>query len=107
MTQDLQIPIMCTLTANDLQARKLTLQTDFFTGVQNVEPTEVGYRLAFPATAVWLEKITQFINVERECCAFLSFDLTIPAQAETLNLHIYGGEGIKSFLESELMLNQA
>lgn len=104
MTQDLQIPIMCTLTADDLQTRKMALQADFFSGVQRLEPTDHGYRLDFPATAVWLEKITQFITIERDCCAFLSFELTIPAQAETASLHIYGGEGVKSFLESQLSI---
>lgn len=103
MTEALQIPIMCTLSEAALQERKTYLQKSLFDGLQAVEPTDKGYRLLFPATAVYLEQVTQFIKVERDCCAFLSFELALPAQQETMQLHIFGAEGVKTFLEQELL----
>ena len=103
MSQELQIPIMCTLSEAALQRRKTDLQQSLFAGVLASQPTENGYRLDFPAADDWLGKITKFIQVERECCSFLTFELTIPAQQNSMSLHICGTEGVKAFIEKELL----
>jgi hypothetical protein len=61
-----------------------------------------GYSLTVPDAM--LTALLQWIDMERRCCPFLRFTLTIPGNGEAPSLALQGTEGTKEFLQAELGL---
>jgi len=45
-------------------------------------------------------EIVEYVERERACCRFFTFDLNFPAEGGAVNLRISGPDGAKDFLES-------
>jgi len=67
----------------------------------SVVPLANGYQVEFPISALSL--VAEFTDGERLCCPFLHFTIQVEASAETLHFQLTGGEGVKIFLEQELL----
>jgi hypothetical protein len=82
------------------RARKLLLQ--FAT-----DRTELpnGYAFSFDATA--LTEVARFIDNERKCCPFLTFEFKVTPDAGPLHLRMTGPEGSRAVLEAELSLSRS
>jgi hypothetical protein len=61
-----------------------------------------GYAIRFPPDA--LEAVARFIENERKCCPFMSFELTLAPESGPLWLRMTGPEGTRSVLDAELNL---
>lgn len=92
------VPIACLLTAPDLQARRESVLQKVRSAVVKVRELEDGFEYAFPANGEWLRELTAMIDLERQCCPFLRFRLTLPPQDGLLLLELTGPEGTKAFL---------
>jgi RimJ/RimL family protein N-acetyltransferase len=92
------IPIACALTAPELQERRETVLQKVRQAVFEVKELEDGYAYTFPSADRWLSEVAGLIDLERQCCPFLRFRLTVEANDGSLLLELTGPEGTKEFL---------
>jgi hypothetical protein len=96
------LPIACTLLGVEKQQRRSLLLDRVFARVEEKRPLDDGYALRFTADDAFLTELVQLIQLERQCCAFLKFRLTIEPAGGPVWLELTGPAGTKSFLDSEL-----
>jgi hypothetical protein len=96
------IPIACILPDDAYQARRGELQTAVCNHIQTSRELSDGYGFQFPGTDEWAAKLLEFITFERECCAFITFELLFEMEKGPIWLNLRGGDGVKTFVESEL-----
>jgi len=94
------IPVACALTAPELQERRQTVLQKVRRAVRDVRELEDGYAYSFPLDGEWLRELAGMIDLERQCCPFLSFRLTVEESKRLLLLEMTGPEGTKDFLQS-------
>jgi len=83
------------------QRRRYAELRDWLLEVATVSRLDDGYRFAFAPGAEPLQRTAEFIALERRCCPFLQFRLTVaPAAAAALDLA--GPAGVHDFLRAEL-----
>lgn len=94
------IPVACALAAPELQERRQTVLQKVRRAVREVRELDNGYAYSFPLDSEWLTELAAMIDLERQCCPFLSFRLTVEAGDGLLLLEMTGPEGTKDFLQS-------
>ena len=100
------IPVACTLSAADRQARGEALVAPLFARAQRLEEVPDGYRFVFSSEVDTVREVVEFILSERACCPFFSFDLTFASPHQSVWLTLRGGEGVKeSIAESFAQLD--
>jgi hypothetical protein len=92
------LPIACSLTAPELQERRRIVLQKVRSAVVEVRELENGYAFSFPSAGDWLGELAGLIDLERQCCPFLQFRLTVEADGGPLWLEMTGPEGTKDFL---------
>lgn len=90
--------IVCTLTREQLQARRSTLLPGVLARAQAVEAIAEGYRVGFAASSETLPAIAAMIDAERQCCRFLRFQVTIEPDEGPIVLDVTGPPGTREFL---------
>jgi hypothetical protein len=75
---------------------------DLFTGAQQVQELADGYALRFPGTSTWPQRVLDFMQGERSCCLFFSFELVFLPNHGPTWLHICGPEGVKAMVMDTL-----
>ncbi|HEY5869122.1 MAG TPA: hypothetical protein VI542_26750 [Candidatus Tectomicrobia bacterium] len=97
------LPIACTLTPAEIEARRTTLLPGLV--AQAVERIAIpdGFRWRFDASDAVLAAAVATINTERQCCRFLRFVLTVEPDGGALWLDITGAQGTVAFLEALLL----
>jgi hypothetical protein len=96
----MDLPIACTLTPDELQARRSGLLPGVLDRADRIEPLAEGYRLCFAASTDALQAVTAMVDAERQCCRFLRFALTIEPDLGPLVLDVTGPPGTRDFLGS-------
>jgi hypothetical protein len=71
--------------------------------VAATEELDDGYSFRLPGEKERLSLVTDLMIAERECCPFLTFQLTTEPQMGALTVRITGPDGTKEFLESVLV----
>ncbi len=99
-----ELPIACTLTDAAFQQRRAGVLQRIQERVQSLKPLDAGYALQFAADEAVLEDVFRLIQLERQCCAFLQFELTIEPDHGPVWLSLTGPDGTKAFLENVLGL---
>ena len=95
------VPIACSLTADERVTRAEEIN-DLFTGIQQLQELADGYALRFPGTATWPQRVLDFIQGERSCCLFFTFELAFLPNMGPIWLHIRGPEGTKEIVRDAL-----
>lgn len=95
-------PIACTLTDAEQARRQRNLQEELLSGIQETVRLDDGYALRFPGERQWLERVTDMIGFERECCPFLLLELRAEPDAGPIWLRLRGPEGTVDFLSESL-----
>lgn len=98
----ISLPIACTLSEQEQARRQQEIASVLFKGVDAVSELADGYALAFPAADEWVERLFEFVSVERKCCPFISFELVFEPAQGPVRLRLRGGEGTKQFVKSWL-----
>jgi|SRR5687768_7912612 len=98
------LPIACTLGPAALRARR----EDLFGGLvrraaERIDLLE-GYRVRFEPADALLSAIAEVVDAERQCCRFLTFELTIEADNGPIWVEVTGPEGTREFLAGMLEL---
>jgi hypothetical protein len=99
------LPIACDLGALSpaQREREQLLLAEFRAAVRETQETERGFRFVIPEDPELLGRLGEFLGLERLCCPFLTFELSIPAGRGPVILHVHGDLGAKSFLRSVFM----
>ncbi len=100
----IELPIACTLTDAAFQQRRTEMLPRIQEQIQSLKLLDAGYALEFAADEAVLEDVFRLIQLERQCCAFLQFDLTLEPDHGPVWLSLTGPEGTKAFLENVLGL---
>ena len=94
-----ELPIVCTLNADALAARREDLLAVLRERCERLERTPSGCRLQFAASSETLHAIARIVDAERQCCQFLEFRLTVSPGLGPITLDVTGPEGTVEFLE--------
>ena len=90
------IPIACTLSEGALDERKQDIATRIFAKAIGRNELEDGYEFQFSADFP-VQTLSDFIQAERQCCRFFTFELIVAPQATVLRLR--GSAEAKNFAE--------
>jgi hypothetical protein len=94
----MSLPIACSLTNSELQERRRDVLRKVRSAVTELRELEDGYAYCFPSDEKWLTELTTLVNLERQCCPFLRFRLTVESGNGPIWLEMTGPEGTKDFL---------
>ena len=104
-TKDL--PIACTLTTAELQERRRTNLERVKQAIVESRELDDGYALSFPSSTESLNELTTLVDLERQCCPFLKFQITVEANSGPVWLEITGPDGTKDFLKNTFDWNMS
>jgi hypothetical protein len=93
-----RIPVACTLSDAQMRERERTVLAAFGAHVFGVEERSDGYDVQMAASEEAMTAAAALIAVERRCCPFLRFALSIEPGSETATLSLTGPEGTREFL---------
>lgn len=95
-------PLACVpgaIRAEERSTHFALIQRRFSTATLEREALPNGYAFRFAPEAI--EEIARFMENERKCCPFLTFELIAPASADLVWLRMTGPEGTQAFLDAE------
>jgi hypothetical protein len=93
------LPIMCELTPAEITARGTTLLPGLLAQAEERMALPDGFRWRFAASGEFLAAAAETLNMERQCCRFLRFVLTVEPGGGPVWLEITGPQGTVEFLE--------
>ena len=96
------LPIACTLGPAALKARREDLLGSLIRRADERSDIPNGYRVRFPPAEDILPTIAKVIDVERQCCRFLTFQVTIEQDGGPIWLEFSGPTGTREFLAGVL-----
>jgi hypothetical protein len=94
--------LACNLIGPEFAARKEAITRDLFAHVDRVEELPDGFGFRFPGATPWAAKALEFIEAEKACCPFFTFELVFAPEDGPLWLRLRGSEAIKRFVLTEL-----
>ena len=96
------LPVACSLTDPELRERRSTVLQKFRDAVVEAKETTEGYAYRLPSDGAWLLEAASLVDLERRCCPFLKFKITVEPGGGPLWLELSGPEGTKEFLRATL-----
>jgi hypothetical protein len=81
-------PIACTLTPEELRARREGLLPGLAERAVSIAPVDGGVRLTFTPGPDVVATIARVVDAERQCCRFLRFAITIEPDPGPISLTI-------------------
>jgi hypothetical protein len=97
-----EIPIACSLTADELRARGVE-NAALFARAQGVSELTDGYQFTFPAGENDARDLLTFIQAEAACCPFFTFELAFPSPHKSILLALRGREGVKEMVRQTVV----
>ena len=98
------LPIACTLGPAALKARREDLLGGLVRRAEQRLDIADGYRVRFAPDDGLLPTIAAVVNVERQCCRFLRFHVTVEPDGGPIWLEFTGPPGTREFLDGMLDL---
>ena len=99
-----EFPICCTLSGPERATRLVSEIATLRRDQQEVRWLPEGVTLRFRAEPGRLAAPAEFVEYERQCCAFLQFRLTAEPGGGPIWLELTGPAGTRAFLATELGL---
>lgn len=93
----LNLPVACALTDAELQQRRRDVLQKTRSEVTEVREIEDGFMYRFTSTTQ-LRQLANLVELERQCCPFLKFRITVEPADGPIWLELTGPEGTKQFL---------
>ena len=97
LPSDMDLPIACTLSTAELQERRTTILASFRNAVISRSRIPGGYRYVFANHSTTLRNVCRMVELERQCCRFLNFDLT--ENEEIIQLDVSGQPEVLAIVE--------
>ena len=95
-----EIPVACYLTDKELQARRKNYLEKAAESLIDSAELSDGFVFRFSVAGATLQNLAEIIDLERKCCPFLNFRLTIEAGRDFVSLELTGAEGTKEIVKS-------
>jgi hypothetical protein len=92
------IPIACRLSEPEVRERERTVFAALRSQTCHVAECADGYVLELAPSDEALAAATALIQLERTCCPFLRFTLTVEPGEAGVRLALTGGPGVREFL---------
>ena len=99
-TMSEEIRVACCLPDVELRKRVATLLARFESAVIATEELSDGYVFRLPGDKKWMGTVCEAIVAERECCPFLTFELTAQPNMGPVSVRVTGPAGSKEFLKT-------
>lgn len=93
----------CRLTDSELRERRSAVLREAGRAVLETRELANGFAYRFPAEDVWLSELARLIGLERQCCPFLTFQLTAEPENGPIWLEVTGPPEAKAFLAEFLV----
>jgi len=93
------IPIACRLSDPEFHQREATLLALFKSAVVATEELPDGYVFRLPGDKKRIALVCELIVAERECCPFLTFEVTAQPNMGPVSVRVTGPAGTKDFLK--------
>ena len=100
MSEDIRVA--CCLSDAELRKRVATLLARLGSAVIATEELPDGYVFRVPGDKKWMGVVWEAIVAERECCPFLTFQLTAQPNMGPVSVRVTGPAGTKDFLKAIL-----
>ncbi len=94
--------VACCLTDSEFRKREATLLAQFRSAVVATEELPDGYVFHVPGDKKSIGVVWEAIVAERECCPFLTFELTAQPNMGPVSVRVTGPAGTKEFLKTIL-----
>lgn len=94
------VPVACCLSDAELRKREATLLAHFKSALIATEELPDGYVFRVPGDKKWMAVVWELMVAERECCPFLTFELTAQPNIGPLSVRVTGPAGTKDFLKT-------
>ncbi len=94
--------ISCNLTTVEFRKRKATVVAGLLSKIRHVEEVTDGYQFSFNYSPELVHELVEFINLEKICCPFFNFNISIHSNDALVRLSLTGAEGTKEFIKYEL-----
>lgn len=111
----MDLPIVCTLTEAELRERRRSVLDSIRQSAIDITAIADGYSYRFTRTSEVLSQLSNLVDLERQCCQFLTFkiiveagskaialDVTGPPEAQSIIADYFGGVVLKAVIESVL-----
>ena len=98
------LPVACTLGPAAIKARREDLLGTLVRHAVERRDVPNGYRVRFTPAGDILSTIAKVIDIERQCCRFLTFHLTVEPDGGPIWLEFTGPAGTREFLDGMLDL---
>jgi hypothetical protein len=98
-----ELPVACTLSEPELAVRRAGVLAAIRRDQQETRWLPDGVALRFAAAPDRLATLATFVDLERRCCAFLRFRLTVEPGEGPIWLELTGPPGTREFLAAELV----
>src|SRR5688500_4543060 len=95
----MDLPILCTLTESELRERRQTVLDTVREAAIDVVPVPEGYAYRFSARSEVLSHLSRLVDLERQCCRFLTFKIVVEAGEQPIRLEITGPPEARPMIE--------
>jgi hypothetical protein len=97
-------PFACVMEAIEPGKREAHTATAkfLFRRVNEIREMPDGYSFRFSETPDLLQKLVEFIRLEKLCCPFFGFMIEIEPEGGSAWLKLTGREGVESFIQAEI-----
>jgi len=89
------LPIICTLTEVELKERRRVVLDSVKQAVLSVVELPGGYAYTFESTSDVLSQLTGLVDLERQCCKFLTFNIVVGPDDAPIRLEVTGTANAK------------
>ena len=101
MTQaSADLPIACSLSGANLRWLATSLLARITSAAVEMEELPDGLAFRVPGDRKWMALVLAWIAAERECCRFLTFELSAQPNLGPVCVRLTGPPGSKEFLKS-------
>jgi len=93
----MDLPIACTLTETELRERRRAVLDSIRENAMDISAIRDGYAYRFTPTAEILFQLSNLVDLERQCCQFLTFKIVIEPQ-QPIRLEVTGPPEAKAMI---------
>ena len=92
------LPVACSLMPAELQERRRIVLSRIRGWVSEVTDLWDGFKYIFASNGELIPELANLIQLEHQCCPFLTFRLTVEPGDGSVSLEMTGPDGTKEFL---------
>jgi hypothetical protein len=97
-------PIACTLTEAEMRMRRQMILDSIRPALLSVTPLPAGFAFRFERASEVLAQLGHVVDLERQCCSFLTYKIIVEAGHQPICLEVTGPPEVKVVIADFLSL---